>query len=305
MCRGSGCGTASIPIPMGPNSWVTQTPSMGRGWECGGGPGTLPCASVPRGPHPSQEVVLAYDVPVPHLHAQHGLPQLALRQLKLQHLVPVRETGFLNHLLGTGTGGCGGRGVRASGSQHTAPRLTAVSNVRPQHDTRAKGSEVPERSRGARSLRGGGGQLGRSRQGACPCQHSPCTPVPPLSPASPGHPWGSRGGCWRERVPIPHSSYPKPPPPPVPGGQMAQQGGGRGALLSLLAVPMAIPLPWYPLRLPWQRDAASAAWQQRVRAQAHTHADTRVHTRTHQSRGAAWGVPQFPPILKPKGRNLA
>lgn len=39
------------------------------------------------------------------------------------------------------------------------PRLTAVSCVCPQHDTRAKGSEVPEGSRGARSLWEGGGAV--------------------------------------------------------------------------------------------------------------------------------------------------
>lgn len=77
---------------------------------------------------------------------------------------------------------------------------------------------------------------------------------------------------------------------------------------------MAIPLPWYPLQLPWQRDAASAACSaassppsgSRVCGHMHTHMQTHVRTHAHtpeQSRGPAWGVPQFPLILKPKARN--
>lgn len=78
---------------------VIQTPH----WGCRGASRTLPHSRVPRGPHLPQEVVLAHDVPVPNLHAQHSLSQLPFWQLELQHLIPVREPGFLNHLLGTGT----------------------------------------------------------------------------------------------------------------------------------------------------------------------------------------------------------
>lgn len=66
---------------------------------------------------------------------------------------------------GDRAGGSRGRGPHGTpqplGTSPTVspPRLTAVSCVCPQHDTRAKGSEVPEGSRGARSLREGGGAV--------------------------------------------------------------------------------------------------------------------------------------------------
>lgn len=174
---------------------------------------------------------------------------------------------------------------------------------------------MPEGSRGARSLWGGGGQRGRSGQGCHPCQHGPHTPMSPFSPqlvwAPVGQPVGAGG---RVAGAGPHSPtlQPQIPSSISPWGPNGTARGG-GAMLSLLTVPMAIPLPWYPLRLPWQRDAACSGPPSGRRVCGHTHTctcthtytHTRTHTRTHlRSRGAARAVPQFPlPNFESKGEK--
>lgn len=162
---------------------------------------------------------------------------------------------------------------------------------------------------------------GCSGQGAHPHQCGPCTPMSPLFPqlswahqAPMGQPEGVCGGdAGESRSPFP--SAPAPNPFLLPS--LGAKWHSGGALLSLLAVPMAIPLPWYPLRLPWQRDAASAACSaasippsgSRVCGHTHAHMQTRVHTRAHAHQSKAEGQPgaclSFPQFRSLKGRNLA
>lgn len=130
--------------------------------------------------HHAQEVILANHVPVPELHPQRGWGTWHLPQL--QHLIPVWEASLLD--------GLGKEGVRERANGTTVPilqmvklsfrevkrlsqghlmphspgsttPLTEVSKLWLPQNTRANGSDVPEMSRGARSLgtdevRGGG-----------------------------------------------------------------------------------------------------------------------------------------------------
>ena len=134
------------------------------------------------GAHHAQEVILANHVPVPELHPQRGWGTWHLPQL--QHLIPVWEASLLD--------GLGEEGVRERANGTTVPilqmvklrfrevkwlsqghlmphspgsstPLTEVSKLWLPQNTRANGSDVPEMSRGARSLgtdevRGGGSQ---------------------------------------------------------------------------------------------------------------------------------------------------
>lgn len=104
------------------------------------------------GAHHAQEVILAHHVPVPELHPQWGGGARHLPQL--QHLIPVWEASLLD--------GLGEEGVKreltgtpppdAPLFPSSPPPLTEVSKLWLPQNTRANGSDVPEMSRGARSL---------------------------------------------------------------------------------------------------------------------------------------------------------
>lgn len=199
---------------------------------------------------------------------------------------------------------CRGRGPVAVGFKVPEPLGPSTQHPDSRPSPTCGRSTTPGR-RGPRCPRGPGGPGpcvevgvsvcgGCSGQGAHPHQSGPCTPMSPLFPqlswahqAPMGQPEGAGGGDAGESgSPFPSSPALNPFLLPSLGAKWHSEGG---ALLSLLAVPMAIPLPWYPLRLPWQRDAASAACSaasippsgSRVCGHTHAHMQTRVHTRAH------------------------
>lgn len=104
--------------------------------------------------HHAQEVILAHHVPIPEFHSQRGRGPRSLPQL--QHLIPMGEAGLLDGLRAErAVSGRGDwlhplRGVPLLPGSLSL--LTEVSKLWLPQNTRANGSDVPEMSRGARSL---------------------------------------------------------------------------------------------------------------------------------------------------------
>lgn len=102
--------------------------------------------------HHAQEVIFAHHVPIPEFHSQWGCGPRSLSQF--QHLIPMWESGLLDGLRAERV--VSGRGDWLHPLRGAPLRpgllLTEVSKLWLPQNTRANGSDVPEMSRGARSL---------------------------------------------------------------------------------------------------------------------------------------------------------
>lgn len=148
------------------------------------------------------------------------------------------------------------------------PGLTAVSCVCPQHDTRAKGSEVPEGSRGARSLWEGGGQGGAASPRCvwgcvCVCPRTvPCPPGYSEAPARRVAGW-HRGGAGTRSL----------------GGGEGGAGGTAGDAAVPPGCPRGHPVALVAASVAMAAGCCSCLCQLPAGARART--GTRVHTHEH------------------------